>query len=162
LGWRWAGTWLGLRLAARAAERMNRPALLCALLSALAGSLTLPAASRADGSRAIAPASEDYVLHCSACHGPDGSGTPGVTPSLHGVSSLADTPEGRRYLARVPGVAQAPLSDERLARLLNWALAQFGGGEPAPPYTGEEIAPLRRDPLRDPVAARAALPGAEP
>ena len=147
----------------RAAERVSQRALLCVAACALAGATALvpsPASSTNSLSAALAagpPASEDYILHCSACHGPDGAGTPGVTPSLHGLTSLADTPQGRRYLARVPGLAQAPLSDLRLARLLNWTLARFGGGEPMPLYTATEIAPLRRDPLRDPVAARAAL-----
>ena len=37
-----------------------------------------------------------------------------------GLGSLLATPAGRAYLVRVPGVAQAPLDDERLAALLNW------------------------------------------
>ena len=136
--------------------RVGLCALACALVG-LTGLQGLQSESLAEVSAGAPPASEDYLLHCSACHGPDGTGTPGVTPSLHGLASLADTPEGRRYLARVPGAAQAPLSDARLARLLNWVLARFGGGAPTPPYSGAEVGPLRRDPLRDPVAARAAL-----
>jgi mono/diheme cytochrome c family protein len=115
-------------------------------------------ASRADDR--IPPASEDYVLHCSACHGPDGKGTPGITPGLHDAGSLLDTPEGRRYLSRVPGVAQAPLSDERLARLLNFVLTRYAAREPRPPYSAREVGALRQNPLRDPVAARKALTGA--
>ena len=116
----------------------------------------------ATGSQADDRNLENYLLHCSGCHLPDGGGVPGTTPSLRELAPILAAPGGREYLARVPGVVQAPLSDVELARLLNWALAQFGGGEPAPPYTGREIAPLRRNPLRDPVAARAALPAAEP
>jgi hypothetical protein len=66
-------------------------------------------------------------------------------------------PGGREYLARVPGVAQAPLSDVRLAALLNWLLAELGGAPPVSPYTAAEVGALRAAPLRDPVAARAAL-----
>jgi mono/diheme cytochrome c family protein len=103
------------------------------------------------------PVWEDYVLSCSACHGLDGAGTPGVTPTLHDLAPLLDTPGGRAYLGRVPGVAQAPLSDERLARVLNWVLERYSGREPEPPYTAREIGALRAEPLRDTVAARAAL-----
>ena len=108
------------------------------------------------------PPSEDYLLHCSACHGPGGEGTPGVTPTLHGAGELLDTAGGRSYLARVPGVAQAPLSDARLARLLNWVLERYSGRAPSPPYSPGEVGGLRKNPLRDPVAARKALVAAKP
>ena len=106
------------------------------------------------------------MLHCAACHRLDGTGTPGVVPSLHGIGGLLATPEGRAYLARVPGVAQAPLSDERLARLLNWVLAEFSGTAPTPGYTAREVGALRLNPLRDPASVRETLqertaPGAE-
>jgi hypothetical protein len=89
----------------------------------------------------------------------DGRGVAGVVPSLEHTRRLAVLAGGREYLARVPGVAQAPLSDARLARLLNWVIAEFGlDGDAARPepaaYTAAEIAPLRRAPLRDPAAAR--------
>ena len=100
---------------------------------------------------------EDFVLHCSGCHRLDGFGTPGVTPSLHGLGRLLVTREGRDYLARVPGVAQAPLNDARLAALLNWVILAFSGSPPDPPYTAGEVGALRRDPLRDPAAVRAGL-----
>jgi mono/diheme cytochrome c family protein len=103
------------------------------------------------------PVREDYLLHCSACHGPEGTGTPGVTPSLAETGELARRPGGREYLVRVPGVAQAPLSDARLARLLNWTVERYGGRPAEPPFTAEEVAHLRQRPLRDPAAARRAL-----
>jgi len=106
---------------------------------------------------AAAPPEEDYVLHCSGCHRLDGYGTPGLIPSLHGLGRLLGTREGRVYLASVPGVAQAPLADNRLAALLNWVIVAFSGSPPAPPYTAAEVAESRRTPLRDPAAARAGL-----
>lgn len=105
---------------------------------------------------------EDYVLHCSACHGLDGEGVAGVVPSLHGVGSLLALSGGRSYLAQVPGVAQAPLSDARLARLLNWVLERWSGTHARPPYSASEIGRLRGHPLRDPFDARAALAGSQP
>ena len=112
-------------------------------------------AEAADAPRA--EPTEDYTLHCSACHGLDGAGTPGVVPTLHGLGDLLDTSGGRSYLARVPGVAQAPLSDARLARLLNWVLKRFSAVQPKPLYTAAEVGALRASPLRDPASARRAL-----
>ena len=119
--------------------------------------VAVAASSRAAEPVAAPDAAEDYALHCSACHRLDGTGTPGVVPSLHGAGALLATPEGRRYLARVPGVAQAPLSDARLARLLDWVLLSFSGVSPEPPYAADEVCALRAAPLRDPLAARRAL-----
>lgn len=126
------------------------------LPAALLLALLAPSASPAAAGTAV-PVEEDYVLHCSACHGLDGAGTPGVTPSLVGVGALLQAPGGRAYLGRVPGVAQAPLSDARLARLLNWVLARYSGTPPVPAYSAAEIGALRSHPLRDTRSARAAL-----
>ena len=111
--------------------------------------ITLAATAAADG----ADAPEDYALHCSACHGLDGTGL-GFVPTLHGLQPLLAAPGGRAYLARVPGVAQAPLSDERLARLLNWVLVRFSDTWVEPPYATAEVGRLRASPLRDPAASR--------
>ena len=98
----------------------------------------------------------DFVLNCSGCHGLDAHGSATV-PTLVGTGSLLASSEGRAYLIRVPGVAQAPLADDRLARLMNWMLLDIGGAPSFTPYTADEVAELRKDPLRDPVSARAAL-----
>jgi mono/diheme cytochrome c family protein len=99
---------------------------------------------------------ELYLLHCSGCHGADGRGAAGVAPSLHGLARLAESADGRSYLARVPGVAQAPVDDDDLAALLNWVLAEFSQPPLAQPYSAEEIGALRQNPLRDPARARPA------
>jgi mono/diheme cytochrome c family protein len=109
------------------------------------------------GVHATPPPSEDFALQCSGCHGPNGAGTPGVVPPLSGLAPLLETPAGRAYLVRVPGVAQASLDDARLAALLNWVLAEFSGATPGPAYTGDEVGALRRHPLRDPLTARDAV-----
>ncbi len=98
-----------------------------------------------------------YVLHCGGCHGVDGRGTPGATPTLHGLAALADTEDGHRYLMRVPGVAQAPLADADLAELLDWLVATFSDEPVRRRFTAEEVGRWRAEPLRDPLAARAAL-----
>src|SRR5262245_58917235 len=83
---------------------------------------------------AAAPPAEDYLLHCSGCHGQSGAGVPGVVPPLSGLSSFLASPEGRAYLVRVPGVAQSSLDDERLAALLNWVMREMSGVAPDPAY----------------------------
>ena len=95
----------------------------------------------------------DYTLNCSGCHRMNGTGS-NVVPSFAGMRDLAGKPGSREYWIRVPGAAQAPLTDERLAALMNWLLERFAGAAPEPPYTASEVARLRREPLRDPIGER--------
>jgi mono/diheme cytochrome c family protein len=124
--------------------------------AALLGSLSMNIPAAAD-SKPHRPVRENYLLHCSGCHRLDGSGVPGVAPDLRKIGPLLETEAGRAYLGRVPGVAQAPVDDEELARLLNWVLTEIAGTAPQPAYTPREVGILRAEPLRDPVAARRAL-----
>ena len=128
------------------------PILVIALIGPLAGPVQTGEANTAGPG-----AAEDYTLHCSACHTAQGGGSPGLVPSLRELAPLLALPGGREYLVRVPGVAQAPLSPDRIARLLNWVLAQYSGLAVEPRYSAEEVEVLRRSPLRDPVGFRAAL-----
>ena len=102
---------------------------------------------------------EDYVLHCAGCHKMDGSGSE-VVPSLDRIGDVTAAPGGREYLVRVPGVAQAPLSDARLAQLMNWLIGQHAVVPLNGPYTAAEVKRLRKQPLRDPLAARKKILGA--
>lgn len=124
--------------------------LLCALLPAM--SLADPLVPKPESRER-----ENYLLHCSGCHGRDGRGVPGTTPSLHELAPLLARDGGRAYLARVPGVAQAALADAELAKLLNWVLAEFSNVTPTPRYAAAEVASLRANPIRDTVAARKRL-----
>jgi mono/diheme cytochrome c family protein len=124
------------------------------------GALSTPNSGLAaeDAQNAARPdAAEDYLLNCSACHTRDGGGTPGLVPSLRELAPLLAHPQGRAYLVRVPGVAQAPLSDARVARLLNWVLDEYSNLRLEPPYGAAEVANLRASPLRDPLGFRATL-----
>lgn len=113
----------------------------------------------------------DYMLQCQGCHRADGSGSAGAVPDLRGsLRRFLAVPGGREYLVRVPGAAQAPLADARLAALLDWMIREFdppGPGERLDPYAADEVArlrarpyaavePVRRDLLRriDAAAAR--------
>ena len=98
----------------------------------------------------------DYLLSCGGCHKLDGSGSAHVPP-LRGIDRLLAYPDGRAYVLHVPGVAQAPLSDARLAALLDWVFTQFGSGAPTPGFTAAEVGRARAEPFVDPKAARVAL-----
>jgi cytochrome c2 len=57
----------------------------------------------------------NYQLLCQGCHTPDGSGAQGV-PQMRGVLGyFLGSDEGRAYLVRVPGSANAALNDAHLA-----------------------------------------------
>jgi len=96
---------------------------------------------------------QDFLLSCAGCHGIDGKGSAKV-PSLAGLDRILRADGGREYLARVPGVAQAPLDDARLARLLNYVLATFSSTVVDPPYGADEVARLRATPYSDPKTVR--------
>lgn len=68
--------------------------------------------------------------------------------------------EGRKFLIRVPGVAQSALNDDEIAELMNWLLMTYSAGQlPSEfaPYTWEEVDALRDDPEADPEVTRALI-----
>jgi mono/diheme cytochrome c family protein len=99
-----------------------------------------------------ARARQHWILQCQGCHRPDATGTPATTPTMANFAArFLSVSGGREYLARVPGVATAALSDRDLAELLNWTLIRFDPVHmPAAfkPYDAAEIARLRRQPLK--------------
>lgn len=121
--------------------------------------LSLPAAHAQDGAGAGADADErgkrlarqNYMLNCQGCHLPDGSGSPGNVPKLNDfVGYFLHVPGGREFIAQVPGVANAPISDAELAGVMNWMLLNFSAKElptPFKPYSADEIGELRKAPL---------------
>lgn len=94
----------------------------------------------------------DYMLKCQGCHHPDGSGNAVNTPPLKNeVARFLAVPGGREFLVRVPGVSTTDLDSARLTQLVNWTLYRFDRAHvPAGfrPYTQDEIARLRKAPLR--------------
>jgi hypothetical protein len=103
----------------------------------------------------------DYLLHCSGCHLPDGSGAPDDVPSLRdGLGWIVNVAEGRGYLVRVPGSSQAQLNDAKLAAVINWVLTEFNAATLADdflPLTAAEVGRARSDVLMDPLKFRAEL-----
>ncbi len=103
----------------------------------------------------------DYLLHCSGCHLPDGSGYSPVVPTLHDIIGLmVAEPAGRAYIVRVPGVSQAPINNRKLTEVINWMLTEFSS-ETLPknfkPFTVKEVARARSQLLADPLKYRAEL-----
>lgn len=147
-----------------------RPTLAAGLLIAVVCMATGSAAQGESETRAVvltesarAAARFDYLLHCSGCHRPDGTGAPPDVPSLRGpMGLLMATADGRAYVARVPEVAQAPLGDDALARLLNWVLLEFNA-DTVPSgfraFGSAEVGAARVSVLADPLRARAAIVG---
>ena len=93
----------------------------------------------------------NYQLHCMGCHLADGSGQAGRVPSIRRTLVLfSQSAEGRGYVARVPGVAQSPLSNQDTATLLNWMARNLSDLKlPAgfTDYSAAEIQSLRSHPL---------------
>jgi cytochrome c553 len=95
-----------------------------------------------------------YMLHCSGCHQPDGSGSPdsGIPDMRGSIGHYLHLPEGRAYLVQVPGTSQSSLNDRDTATLLNWMVNTLAGKQvPADflPYTQDEVSRLRATPLDD-------------
>jgi mono/diheme cytochrome c family protein len=113
--------------------------------------MTAAASAGTPGVESEARAKMNWLLSCQGCHQPDASGSAGGAPSMVGdVARFLSVEGGREYLTRVPGVANAGLSDDQLAELLNWTLATFDKDHlPADfaPYTKEELAVGRARPL---------------
>lgn len=107
-------------------------------------------------------ASFDWKLQCQGCHGPNGEGMiKREVPRLTGeVSKFILTKEGREFIARVPGVSGSPLSDDRLADVLNWMLVTLDHEHLTRDwkhYSAEEVKALRQNPIRTNISLKRAL-----
>ena len=114
-----------------------------------------PSTSPASSPRAL------YVLHCSGCHGQDGSGSPSArVPDMRRLGNFLRVPGGREFLVQVPGVMGSGLDDAQVAVVSNWVLDTWAADSIPPghrPYDAREIARLRLQPLVDVGVTRAAL-----
>lgn len=101
-------------------------------------------------------AQQNYTLYCAGCHRADGAGLAGSVPDMRDfVGLFLHVPEGREFLIRVPGVADAPLSNRATAELMNWLLRRFSPNttpQNFADFTAAEVAILREHPLRDELA----------
>lgn len=104
----------------------------------------------------------NYMLNCQGCHGPAGTGTTdGTVPRLEGhLARFLHVEGGREFLVRVPGSANAALSDPALAEVINWMVGTYDSAHLPPgfkPYDAAEVARLRANPLTDVIVERARL-----
>ena len=144
-------------------ERQGTRAALRQALALLCGLAGLPALGD-DPAGVDDPlrARTNYMLNCQGCHGADGAGNAAAeVPRMKDfVGNFLRVPGGREFMVRVPGSANAALSDAELAELLNWLLPRISPDEmPADfvPYDASEVARLRRVPETDVAGRRAAL-----
>jgi len=121
----------------------------------------LLAAALAAADLAAADPKTDYLLYCRGCHLRNGEAVPEANvPSLHELGPLLASEGGRDYIIRVPGVSQTPMSNEKLAAVLNWVMQEFNANAlPADyrPFTAEEVGKARVNVLPDPKAHRARI-----
>ena len=120
--------------------------------------LLFAAALFAAAAPAAADPKTDYLLFCRGCHLHTGDPVPDANvPGLHELAPLIATAAGREYIVRVPGVAATPMSDARVAAVLNWVLTEFNADSlPSDfkPYSAEEVGKAREKVLIDPLATR--------
>ncbi len=130
--------------------------------SSFFAAMSATASDKPSGVENIGRAHVNYMLHCQGCHGPDGAGTAdGVVPTMKNfVGNFLRVPGGREFLVRVPGSANAALTDAALAEVLNWMLWRISPDalpDDFKPYTEAEVAPLRRNPLENVIETRKVL-----
>lgn len=128
------------------------------LVVALLVGATLTAFSSVAVGQQRSPAA-NYMSHCVGCHLPDGTGLPPDVPNLGvGFSYLIDSPEGRDFITRVPGVTGALLTPAEIADLLNWMVARFyPEGTEFASFSADEIIQGKTKPLHNPMEYRKEL-----
>lgn len=114
--------------------------------------VALPIALHAEPRR-LSPPRVSYLLSCGGCHGFEGVSNSKLVPDLKGqVGYFLNLPQGRSYLVRLPNVAFSTTTDADLTDLLNYVVFALGGASVpagAKPYTMQEVAQLRRQPLTE-------------
>ena len=114
------------------------------VLSIVSG--TLVAAE--NGSR---DAKTNFMLQCQGCHRADGAGIVGSVPDLRTYGRLFLTSgKGRRYYVSVPGSANAPLSNDELADVLNYIIDAIimpadGSSKPIQYFDESEVGNYRQE-----------------
>lgn len=104
----------------------------------------------------------DFLLHCSGCHGQDGTGNPekGIPNFVGQVGHFQRLPEGREFVMQVPGLLSSGLSNERAAAVTSWMIRQFAGSSlPADfvTYTASEAKRARETRPADVMGKRKAI-----
>jgi len=122
----------------------------------------LPQYWQPTGAQHVAPGRSpetNYLLRCSGCHGLDGTGTKagGIPPFPGFIDVFFRDDESRLYLAHVPGLASANLTDAEIADVMNYVLERWGAAtatHDVTPFSAEEITRLRATSVPDVVQLR--------
>ena len=130
----------------------------CFLLVVIAGCASPVAAEQKRDN----PPAFSYLLHCSGCHIEDGSGDPPEVPDLRkNLDKLLRSETGRRYMLRVPGITDTPVTPREMAELMNWLIAEFYPElQDFRPFSAEEVVSGRATRLANPLEVRQSLLGA--
>ena len=130
----------------------------CYLLIVIAGCANLVAAEQ----KWTNPPTFSYLLHCSGCHIEDGSGDPPEVPDLRkNLDKLLRSETGRRYMLRVPGVTDTPVTPREMAELMNWLITEFYPElQDFRLFSAEEVVSGRATRLANPLEVRQSLLGA--
>ena len=102
-----------------------------------------------------------YIVHCAGCHGVDGAGAKTAhVPDVRRLGNLLRLDGGRAFVISVPGVMGSGLTDQQVADVTNWLLANVAKAsvpESHRPYDAAEVQRARAVPLVDVAAARSQL-----
>lgn len=100
----------------------------------------------------------NYLLYCSGCHLVNGEGKHPNVPTLHDeLGRMMEVSAMREYLVRIPGAAQAPVTDQELTDVINWVLEQWNTSTLPDNFemlTLEEVVAARKEILADPLRYR--------
>jgi len=120
---------------------------------ALAAGPVLAAAPMAPVPGVFSFAQARYLESCGGCHGLQGRSWDPDVPRLESVvGQFLCSAAARDYVVRLPNVAFARQDDAALTELLNFVMFTLGGDSVpagARPYTVDEVAALRRQPLKN-------------
>lgn len=106
-------------------------------------------------SQPLSAGQTNYMLQCQGCHKPNGEGIPGSIPDLRDIGPrLLKVPAGRQFYVSVPGSANAPLSNQELAEVLNFIISDILGdkedqADSLDRFTAEEVASYRTIKIAD-------------
>jgi len=102
----------------------------------------------------LPPTQSAYLEGCGGCHGIDGRSYAPDVPDIAGQAGFfLCTPEGRRYVARLPNVDFAHLDASRLAAVMNYVVFTLGAGSApagALPFTASEMTAARAETIDSP------------
>lgn len=127
------------------------------------GVLTFVAMTSAQAAQPMTAGQLNYMLQCQGCHKANGEGFGESVPDLRVVGrQLLAIPAGRQFYVSVPGSANAPLSNQQLAEVLNFIITDILGdkddqADSLNRFTQEEIARYRSIKIPDVQGLRAEL-----